>query len=155
MINAELTAPVQGRRSADARTFAFAKEIIKRFDVRTTGPKAEALALTGGNLQKFLVGREVLQGPGVLIINQPTWGVDAGAAAAIHQAVMRLAEDGTAVAIISQDLDEIFLICDRVAVIAGGRLSPPVPVEEATIEQIGLLMGGAAAAAAKEHALGD
>jgi general nucleoside transport system ATP-binding protein len=139
----------------EARTVAFAREIIHRFDVRTTGPKAEARALSGGNLQKFLVGREVLQVPGVLIINQPTWGVDAGAAAAIHQALIQLAEDGTAVAIISQDLDEIFLICDRVAVIAGGRLSPPVPVKDATIEQIGLLMGGVVAAPAKEHALGD
>ncbi len=139
----------------EARTVEFAREIIRRFDVRTTGPKAEARALSGGNLQKFLVGREVLQVPGVLVINQPTWGVDAGAAAAIHQAVLQLAEDGTAVAIISQDLDEIFLICDRVAVIAGGRLSPPMPVKDATIEQIGLLMGGVAAAPAKEHALGD
>jgi simple sugar transport system ATP-binding protein len=128
-----------------ARTTDFAKEIITRFDVRTTGPKAEARALSGGNLQKFLVGREVLQTPGVLVINQPTWGVDAGAAAAIYRAVTELAENGTAVVIISQDLDEIFLVCDRVAVIAGGRLSPPVPVKDATIEQIGLLMGGTAA----------
>jgi hypothetical protein len=59
--------------------------------VRTTGPKAEARSLSGGNLQKFLVGREVLQDPSVLIINQPTWGVDAGAALAIHEAIMALA----------------------------------------------------------------
>jgi general nucleoside transport system ATP-binding protein len=130
----------------EARTADFTREIIQRFDVRTTGPKAEARALSGGNLQKFLVGREVMQGPGVLVINQPTWGVDAGAAAAIYRAVLALAENGTTVVIISQDLDEIFLICDRVAVIAGGRLSPPVPVKDATIEQIGLLMGGMAPA---------
>jgi simple sugar transport system ATP-binding protein len=138
-----------------ARTDDFTREIIQRFDVRTTGPKAEARALSGGNLQKFLVGREVLQVPGVLVINQPTWGVDAGAAAAIHRAVMQLAENGTSVTIISQDLDEIFLICDRVAVIAGGRLSPPVPAKDATIEQIGLLMGGIAATPAEERALAD
>jgi general nucleoside transport system ATP-binding protein len=136
------------------RTLDFAREIIARFDVRTTGPKAEARALSGGNLQKFLVGREVLQTPGVLVINQPTWGVDAGAAAAIHRALIELAEAGTAVVIISQDLDEIFLICDRVAVIAGGRLSPPVTVKDATVEQIGLLMGGAAIEE-KERALAD
>jgi general nucleoside transport system ATP-binding protein len=136
----------------EARTVDFTREIIQHFDVRTTGPKAEARALSGGNLQKFLVGREVLQAPRVLVINQPTWGVDAGAASAIYRAVIRLAENGAAVTIISQDLDEIFLICDRVAVIAGGRLSPPVPVKEATIEQIGLLMGGIATAPAEERA---
>ncbi|HYA72242.1 MAG TPA: ABC transporter ATP-binding protein [Roseiarcus sp.] len=139
------------------RTVDFAREIIHRFDVRTTGPKAQARALSGGNLQKFLVGREVMQSRAALVVNQPTWGVDAGAAAAIYRAVAELAEKGAAVVIISQDLDEIFLVCDRVAVIAGGRLSPPIPVEEATIEQIGLVMGGASAkdmggAAAREHA---
>ena len=139
---------------SETRTLDFAREIIARFDVRTTGPRAEARALSGGNLQKFLVGREVLQTPGVLVINQPTWGVDAGAATAIHRAIMELAESGTAVVIISQDLDEIFLICDRVAVIAGGRLSPPMPVREASIEQIGLLMGGGASPQ-EERALAD
>jgi simple sugar transport system ATP-binding protein len=127
------------------RTSAFAENIIKRFDVRTTGPKAEARSLSGGNLQKFLVGREVLQQPSVLIINQPTWGVDAGAALAIHEAIMALAQAGAAVMIISQDLDEIFVLADRIAVIAGGRISQPVPTRQATIESIGRLMGGTAA----------
>jgi len=140
---------------SEHRTLDFAREIIARFDVRTTGPKAAARALSGGNLQKFLVGREVLQTPGVLIINQPTWGVDAGAAAAIHRAIVELAERGTAVVIISQDLDEIFLLCDRVAVIAGGQLSEPMPVRDASIEQIGLLMGGAGAMKQAERALAD
>ena len=124
------------------RTHAFAGNIIEKFDVRTTGPKAEARSLSGGNLQKFLVGREVLQNPSVLIINQPTWGVDAGAALAIHEAIMALAQAGAAVMITSQDLDEIFVLADRVAVIAGGRISEPVPTREATIESIGRLMGG-------------
>jgi simple sugar transport system ATP-binding protein len=129
------------------RTFKFAADIIKAFDVRTTGPKAEAKSLSGGNLQKFLVGREVLQDPSVLVINQPTWGVDAGAALAIHEAIMALAQQGAAVVIISQDLDEIFVLADRIAVIAGGRLSEPVPTREATIESIGRLMGGTSAPA--------
>ena len=127
------------------KTSSFAENIIKRFDVRTTGPKAEARSLSGGNLQKFLVGREVLQNPSVLIINQPTWGVDAGAALAIHEAIMALAQAGAAVMIISQDLDEIFVLADRIAVIAGGRISAPVPTREATVESIGRLMGGTAA----------
>jgi ABC-type uncharacterized transport system ATPase subunit len=127
------------------KTSAFAERIIKRFDVRTTGPKAEARSLSGGNLQKFLVGREVLQEPSVLVINQPTWGVDAGAALAIHEAIMALAEAGAAVMIISQDLDEIFVLADRIAVIAGGRVSAPVLTRQATVESIGRLMGGGAA----------
>jgi ABC-type uncharacterized transport system ATPase subunit len=128
------------------RTHAFADDIIKRFDVRTTGPKAQARSLSGGNLQKFLVGREVLQDPSVLIINQPTWGVDAGAALAIHEAIMALAQRGTAVMIISQDLDEIFVLADRIAVIAGGHISEPVRTRDATIESIGRLMGGTSSA---------
>jgi ABC-type uncharacterized transport system ATPase subunit len=133
------------------RTAAFATSIIERFDVRTTGPKAEAQSLSGGNLQKFLVGREVQQDPTVLVISQPTWGVDAGAAVAIHEAIVRLAEKGTAVVIISQDLDEIMLLCDRIAVIAGGRLSAPTGIKQATVEQIGLLMGGSSSAAAEKE----
>jgi simple sugar transport system ATP-binding protein len=127
----------------EKRTHDFAESIIKRFDVRTTGPKAQARSLSGGNLQKFLVGREVLQEPSVLVINQPTWGVDAGAALAIHEAIRQLADAGTAVVIISQDLDEIFALADRIAVIAGGHVSDPVATREATIESIGRLMGGA------------
>ena len=110
-----------------ARTDAFARRIIEGFDVRTTGPAAQARSLSGGNLQKFLVGREVMQDPAVLVINQPTWGVDAGAALAIHEAIMSLAQAGAAVVIISQDLDEIFVLADRIAVLAGGRMSEPVP----------------------------
>lgn len=124
------------------RTREFASKVISAFDVRTTGPLAEARSLSGGNLQKFLVGREVLQQPGVLVISQPTWGVDAGAAAAIYEALVQLAAAGTAIVLISQDLDEILLLCDRIAVIAAGRLSEPMNVKDATIETIGLLMGG-------------
>ncbi|HEY2890101.1 MAG TPA: ABC transporter ATP-binding protein, partial [Dongiaceae bacterium] len=103
---------------------------------------AQARSLSGGTLQKFIVGREIMQQPGVLVVSQPTWGVDAGASAAIQQALLDLAAAGAAVLVISQDLDEIFSICDRVAVIAGGRLSPARPVGQVTIEEIGLMMGG-------------
>ena len=126
------------------RTDAFAQRIIDGFDVRTTGPAAEARSLSGGNLQKFLVGREVMQDPAVLVINQPTWGVDAGATLAIHEAILALAQAGAAVVIISQDLDEIFALADRIAVLAGGRMSEPMPARSATVESIGRLMGGQA-----------
>jgi ABC-type uncharacterized transport system ATPase subunit len=137
------------------RTFAFAEAIIRRFDVRTSGPTAEARSLSGGNLQKFLVGREVLQNPSVLVINQPTWGVDAGAALAIQEAIVELAQAGAAVLIVSQDLDEIFVVADRIAVIAGGRVSEPVPTRAATVESIGRLMGGGTAHAAAQGGMVD
>ncbi|WP_051622192.1 ABC transporter ATP-binding protein [Acidocella facilis] len=133
------------------RTQEFAAKVISTFDVRTTGPLAEARSLSGGNLQKFLVGREVLQQPGVLVISQPTWGVDAGAAAAIYEALVALAQAGTAIVLISQDLDEILLLCDRIAVIAAGRLSEAMDVKDATIERIGLLMGGTQTGREEEH----
>src|SRR5439155_17668524 len=135
------------------RTRTFAQEVIRDFDVRTSGPRAQARSLSGGNLQKFIVGREIRQQPGVLVVSQPTWGVDAGASAAIQQALLDLAAAGAAVVVISQDLDEIFSICDRIAVIAGGRLSAARRVADVSIEEIGLLMGGIGAATrGEDHA---
>ena len=122
---------------------AFADRVIQRFDVRTPGAHVAARALSGGNLQKFVIGREIMQRPGVLIVNQPTWGVDASAAAAIRQALIDLAEEGAAVILISQDLDEILEIADRFAALNGGRLFNPRPVRGLTLEEIGLMLGGA------------
>lgn len=122
---------------------AFAKAIIERFDVRTPGTENAARSLSGGNLQKFVIGREVMQRPDVLVVNQPTWGVDASAAAVIRQALLDLAEGGTAVIVISQDLDELMEVSDRFAALNEGRLSEVVPAQGLTVEQIGLMMGGA------------
>ncbi len=122
---------------------AFAERIIAAFDVRTPGPDNAARSLSGGNLQKFVIGREVLQDPAVLVVNQPTWGVDAAAAAAIRQALLDLAAQGTAVVCISQDLDELMEISDRFAALNEGRLSAPRPTAELSVEEIGLMMGGA------------
>ena len=121
------------------------KRICEMMDVRKSAEDPEASALSGGNLQKFLAGRELDRSPSILVINQPTWGVDAGAAARIRQSVIDLARTGSAVLVISQDLDELFEISDHIAVMNHGRLSPPTPAAETTLEQIGLLMGGAAA----------
>ncbi|MAY88035.1 MAG: ABC transporter [Pseudooceanicola sp.] len=121
----------------------FAERIIKDFDVRTPGPGNAARALSGGNLQKFVIGREVLQRPRVLVVNQPTWGVDASAAAAIRQAILDLADGGAAVICISQDLDELMEIADRFAALNEGRLTAPRPTAGLTIDEIGLMMGGA------------
>jgi simple sugar transport system ATP-binding protein len=126
----------------DPAARAYAEEIIRAFGVKATGPAAFAGSLSGGNLQKFIMGREVLQVPEVLVVSQPTWGVDAGAAAAIHQALVDLAARGSAIVVVSQDLDELLAISDSLAVINEGHLSPKRAVGEVSIEEIGLLMGG-------------
>ncbi|MCB1453251.1 MAG: ABC transporter ATP-binding protein [Rhizobiaceae bacterium] len=124
-----------------------AKRIVAEMDVRKSAEDPEASALSGGNLQKFIIGRELDRQPSVMVVNQPTWGVDAGAAARIRQALIDLARSGSAVLVISQDLDELFEISDSIAVMHNGHLSEPIPIGEATYEKIGLLMGGADAAA--------
>jgi ABC-type uncharacterized transport system ATPase subunit len=108
--------------------------------------------LSGGNLQKFVVGRELDRNPAVLVVNQPTWGVDAGAAATIRQALVDLARAGSAILVISQDLDEIFEIADRIAVISRGQLSEAYPASELTREKIGLLMAGEHEVKEERHA---
>ena len=118
-------------------------EVIKTFDVRTPGIGTAARALSGGNLQKFVLGREIMQNPNVIIVNQPTWGVDAAAAAFIRQALLDLATAGAAVVVISQDIDEILEVADRFAALNEGRLSPPRPTKGLTVDEIGLMLGGA------------
>jgi simple sugar transport system ATP-binding protein len=120
----------------------FATDVVADLKVKTASIRSAARSLSGGNLQKFIMGREILLAPGVLIASQPTWGVDAGAAAAIHRVLLDLAKAGTAVVIISQDLDELFTISTRISVIAGGYLFPSQPTEELTVEKLGLSMGG-------------
>ena len=101
-----------------------------------------AAALSGGNLQKFVVGREILKSPRLLVVAQPTWGVDVGAAVSIRTAMLDLAANGSAVIMISQDLEEVFAIANKIAVLHDGRLSDVMPADQVTAEQIGLLMGG-------------
>ncbi|WPZ33498.1 ABC transporter ATP-binding protein [Thalassobaculum sp. OXR-137] len=120
-----------------------AGRVAGAFDVRTYHSDPEARSLSGGNLQKFVIGRELDRKPRLLVVNQPTWGVDAGAAAVIRQALIDLAEEGSAVLVISQDLDEIFAIADRIAVISRGELSEARPTASLDREAIGLLMAGA------------
>jgi general nucleoside transport system ATP-binding protein len=117
--------------------------VVRTNDVRMGRHDPEARALSGGNLQKFVMGRELDRTPGILVVNQPTWGVDAGAASAIRQALINLSRSGSAVLVISQDLDEIFEIADRIAVISRGQLSDARPASQMTREAIGLLMAGA------------
>jgi simple sugar transport system ATP-binding protein len=121
---------------------AFARATIDRFAVKCAGELALAESLSGGNLQKFIVGREIRLEPKVMLVAQPTWGVDVGAALVIRQALIDLRNAGVAVLVISEELEELFSICDRIAVIAGGRLSAAMPSSKWTAETVGLSMTG-------------
>ncbi|MGE0312513.1 MAG: ABC transporter ATP-binding protein [Lautropia sp.] len=126
----------------DARLRERAGAIIRDNDVKAGGPGALASSLSGGNLQKFIVGREMARAPQLLVVAQPTWGVDVGAAARIRQALVALRDAGAALLVVSEELDELFEICDALYVIAGGRLSARMPIADASVESIGALMGG-------------
>ena len=127
-------------RNAEATRLAL--RLIQRFNVKAGGPGAAAKSLSGGNLQKFIVGREIDAKPKLLIVSQPTWGVDVGAAALIRAELLALRDAGCAVLVVSEELDELFEICDRLLVIAKGRVSPSVATSKATVEMIGEWMSG-------------
>jgi len=119
-----------------------ARSLIGRFAVKADGTGASAMSLSGGNLQKFIVGREIDAEPRVLIVSQPTWGVDVGAAAQIRAELLALRRSGCALLVVSEELDELFEICDRLVVIASGHLSPSIPIAQASVETIGQWMSG-------------
>lgn len=128
---------INGRKLA-----AQAADIIRSYGVKAGGPKAAAQSLSGGNLQKFIVGREIGANPKLLVVSQPTWGVDVGAAAQIRTAILALRDAGCAVLLISEELDELFELSDRLLVIAKGRVSPSLDRADATVETIGAWMSG-------------
>ena len=125
-----------------ARLQSQATKIIARFQVKAGGPQALARSLSGGNLQKFIMGREIDASPRLLIVSQPTWGVDVGAAAQIRGELLKLAEAGCAVLVVSEELDELFDVCDRLYVMAKGQLSPSLPRDKASTELVGQWMSG-------------
>ncbi len=126
------------------KTVEYAQSVIEQFDVRTPDEDVSADSLSGGNLQKFIVGREINQSPEIIVVAQPTWGVDAGAAQSIRAALRALANQGTAVLVISQDLDELIEMSDRIGAICAGKVSQLFPIDEMNSEKIGLLMAGVA-----------
>ncbi len=119
-----------------------AQALIHKYKVKASGPNASAKSLSGGNLQKFLVGREIDAAPKVLIVAQPTWGVDVGASAQIRAALLDLRNRGTAILLVSEELEELFEVSDRLMVIAQGRVSSGIPVEQASVEKVGAWMSG-------------
>lgn len=128
---------------------AQAAGIIERYQVKAGGPQAAAQSLSGGNLQKFLVGREIEAKPLLLIVSQPTWGVDVGASAQIRGELLKLRDNGCAVLVVSEELEELFDVSDRLYVMAKGQISPPLPRADATVELVGQWMSGLWANAAE------
>lgn len=116
---------------------SLAKRLISDHDVKCRNEQSEAKSLSGGNLQKFIMGRETEHQPKLLICAHPTWGVDIGAASAIHRQLIALRDSGSAVLVVSEDIDELMMICDQIAVIYEGHVSPAVKTKEMTIERIG------------------
>ena len=144
--NALLTAHYKGMLKHGMIQFdqiaEFARKCIDDFNVKCGGEEHAANSLSGGNLQKFIMGREILLAPKLLVVAQPTWGVDVGAAAFIRQELIDLRNEGTAILVISEELEELFEISDRIAVIAEGRLSPAKQLADTNIDEIGVWMSG-------------
>ncbi|VVP41060.1 ABC transporter ATP-binding protein [Pseudomonas fluorescens] len=144
--NALLTAFQQGLVSNGliqrGKVQALANTIIERFGVKTPDAQAPARSLSGGNLQKFILGREILQQPKLLVAAHPTWGVDVGAAATIHRALIALREAGAAILVISEDLDELFQISDRLGALCSGRMSPLQATVDTRLTDVGGWMAG-------------
>lgn len=120
----------------------YTKDVIKKFNVKTPSEKVFAKNLSGGNLQKFVIGREVNSKPKLLIIFQPTWGVDTGAESFIRQSLIKLSKEGSSLIVISQDLDELIEITHHISVISNGILSKPLETKNLDIKKLGIMMGG-------------
>ena len=145
-LNAALTGSGDGLARGGFLDFkamrGLARNIISGYDVRCRGEASVARSLSGGNLQKYIVGREIDLGPTVLVASQPTWGVDVGAAAAIRQRFVDLKAGGAGILVVSEELEELMEICDRIHVMFRGRLSPPISREDAETAAIGAAMAG-------------
>ena len=125
-----------------AAGLALAQRIIDQFDVRGGSPASRIRLLSGGNMQKLILGRNLIDRPRILLAAQPARGLDEGAVAAVHERILEARRQGTAVLLISEDLDEVMALADRIQAIVGGRLSPPIPAEEASARRLGLMMSG-------------
>ncbi len=142
LLTGYLTGMVSKGMVAWNKAEAFADDIIQQYKVKAAGRNAQADSLSGGNLQKFIIGREIMQNPKILIAAHPTWGVDIGAATAIHKALIQLRDQGAAILVVSEDIDELFLISDRIGAICDGALSPFKPTPESSIQELGRMMAG-------------
>lgn len=144
--NALLTAHGQGLLRRGIIRFGklktWTQRICDAYNVDRAGVNSVAASLSGGNLQKFIMGREISQNPAVLIAAHPSWGVDVNATAKIHEALIEMRDTGAAVLVISEDLDELFTLCDRIGAIYKGQVSPLKPIAHTNRDEIGNWMGG-------------
>lgn len=127
---------------------AHAQSLIEAFDIRGATPRTRTRLLSGGNMQKLILGRNLVEKPRLIVASQPTRGLDEGAVAEIHRRLLEARAAGAGILLISEDLDEIFRLADRVQVIFKGRLSASVPIQAATETMLGLMMAGEAGHAA-------
>lgn len=118
------------------------KHIIDKYKVKAFGEFSHAESLSGGNLQKFIIGREMEQNPKLLLAAHPTWGVDIGAQVAIHEAIIKLRDQGGAILVVSEDLEELYQISDRLCAICDGELSAIKPTNEVSLDTVGCWMAG-------------
>jgi simple sugar transport system ATP-binding protein len=123
-----------------ARTFA--EELIRDYDVKCPSPEARIRLLSGGNMQKLILGRALDPDPVVILANQPTRGLDVGAVSYVHKRLLEARDRGAAILLISEDLEEILALSDRILVMSKGKLSSPSRRGERTIRELGELMAG-------------
>jgi ABC-type uncharacterized transport system ATPase subunit len=121
---------------------AFAERIISALDVRGGSPTSRIRLLSGGNMQKLILGRNLIERPRILLAAQPARGLDEGAVAAVYESILQARRAGTAVLLISEDLDEVMALADCIQAIVGGRLSPPLNADDADTRRLGLMMAG-------------
>jgi len=127
---------------------AHASDLVKDFSINVPSLNAPARVLSGGNIQKLILGREISGEPSLLVASHPTYGLDVGATEYIRRRLLERRERGSAVLLVSEDLEEIFELADRIGVLFAGRLMGIVPAEQATMEEIGLMMAGSRASEA-------
>jgi len=120
----------------------YLNDLIKQFSIKAPDVKAEISTLSGGNMQKLLMGRELISNPEVIVAAQPTRGLDVSAVESIHKLIINQRDEGSAVLLISEDLDELFKLSDRIIVLYEGRIIKEVDIESANIESLGLAMAG-------------
>jgi len=125
----------------------FAERIVAEYAVMCPSPEARVRLLSGGNMQKLILGRVMANDPVVVMANQPTRGLDVGAVNYVHERLLEARRRGAAILLISEDLDELLSLCDRVAVMYRGELSAPIGRGEFNVNTLGLMMAGAAHAA--------
>ena len=121
---------------------AYAQQLVKRYDIRGAAPERRARLLSGGNLQKLILGRNLADAPRLIIANQPTRGLDEGAVAQVHAQLLEAKGGGAGILLITEDLDEVVALADRIMAIHGGKLSPTIPAEVADARGLGLMMAG-------------